>query len=417
MKIVYLTAGAAGMYCGSCLHDNALAKQLIRLGQDCLLVPVYTPIRTDDEDVSIDRVFMGGINVFLQQRLPWLAYLPRWADQVLNQPWLIRSLTKNVGKTSPTFLGALTVSMLKGTAGNQRKEFSRLLQWLENDIHPDVVVLTNLLIGGGIPDIKRRCGSRVFVTLQGDDIFIESLPEPFRKQTIELLRSLVPTVDGFLLHSHDYADRMKALLAIPSAKVHVIPLGIPTEDFVLPDRNEIGGKYRIGYFARMAPEKGLHRLVDAFIEVARTPGFEQLEEFWIEQTNKLASSGLDGRWEYCGSIDRRDKATFLNELDLFCVPTVYTEPKGLFLLEAVACGVPYLQPRHGAFPEIHDRLASSVPEIPMGRLFEADSHESLVNGIKEAVRIGPRRFVPSEPLRTEISIERHAQRVLELLRN
>jgi hypothetical protein len=62
MKIAYLTAGAAGMFCGSCLHDNALAKALNRLGHDCILIPAYTPIRTDDENVSIDRVVMGGIS-------------------------------------------------------------------------------------------------------------------------------------------------------------------------------------------------------------------------------------------------------------------------------------------------------------------------------------------------------------------
>ena len=68
MKLAYITPGAAGMYCGSCLNDNALASALIRLGQDVALVPIYTPIRTDDEDVSIDRIFYGAINVYLEQR-------------------------------------------------------------------------------------------------------------------------------------------------------------------------------------------------------------------------------------------------------------------------------------------------------------------------------------------------------------
>ena len=48
MKIVYLAAGAGGMYCGSCLHDNTLAAALMRLGEDVLLMPTYTPIRTDE---------------------------------------------------------------------------------------------------------------------------------------------------------------------------------------------------------------------------------------------------------------------------------------------------------------------------------------------------------------------------------
>ncbi len=60
MSIVYLTAGAAGMFCGSCMHDNSVAKELIAQGHECLLVPVYTPIRTDEADQSIDKVFFGA---------------------------------------------------------------------------------------------------------------------------------------------------------------------------------------------------------------------------------------------------------------------------------------------------------------------------------------------------------------------
>ncbi len=165
------------MICGSCLHDNALAKSLIRLGHDCILIPAYTPIRTDDQDVSIDRVFMGGINVYLQQKMPWLAYLPRWMDSFLNQSWILNPLTKNAGKTSPALLGALTISMLRGTQGRQRKEFRSLLQWLSRDIQPDVMIFTNLLVGGGIPEVKRMGTTRVFVTLQGDDIFLVLSPK------------------------------------------------------------------------------------------------------------------------------------------------------------------------------------------------------------------------------------------------
>ena len=62
MKIAIITAGGAGMYCGSCMQDNSLALALLSLGQDVQLLPTYTPIRTDESDVSLDRVFFGGIN-------------------------------------------------------------------------------------------------------------------------------------------------------------------------------------------------------------------------------------------------------------------------------------------------------------------------------------------------------------------
>jgi len=56
------------MYCGSCLHDNTLATAMIARGHDVALIPTYTPTRTDEPDVSIDRVFYGAVNVYLEQK-------------------------------------------------------------------------------------------------------------------------------------------------------------------------------------------------------------------------------------------------------------------------------------------------------------------------------------------------------------
>ncbi len=413
------------MICGSCLHDNALAKSLIRLGHDCILIPAYTPIRTDDEDVSIDQVFMGGINVYLQQKMPWIAYLPSWLDSFLNRSWIINPLTKNAGKTSPDLLGALTISMLQGSQGRQRKEFRRLLDWLSRDIQPDVMVFTNLLVGGGIPEVKRMGSTRVFVTLQGDDIFLDSLPAKFRTRAIELMRGLVPSIDGFLVHSVDYADRMASLLKIPTSKIHVVPLGIDVSDFRKIGRTPRSAEtFTIGYLARMAPEKGLHRLVDAFIAIADQPEAKhvclklagwmgsQHTEFWDEQKAKLNRSGLGNRWEYLGSIDRDEKAKFLTSIDMFCVPTTYTEPKGLFLLEAIASGTPYLQPDHGAFPELHRRMQLLDGGRPLGSLFQANSLDDLSSKLLDGIRANKQTTTASEKVLEEIDITKHASRVL-----
>ncbi|MCY2981879.1 MAG: glycosyltransferase family 4 protein [Planctomycetota bacterium] len=428
MKIAYLTAGAAGMFCGSCLHDNALAKAMLRLGHECILVPVYTPIRTDNEDVSIDKVFMGGINVYLQQKLPWLSYLPNWLDGFLNQPWLITPLTKNAGKTSPSLLGALSISMLKGTEGRQRKEFRRLLDWLDRDIQPDVLIFTNLLIGGAIPDVKKHSHAKVFVTLQGDDIFLDSLPTKYREKAVELMQKLVPLVDGFLIHSNDYADRMRSMLKIPTNKIHVVPLGIDLADLGnTPQVDRDPNSFSLGYLARMAPEKGLHRLVDAFIAIAHQPSAKHVKlkmagwmgpqhaAFWAEQESKLTKAGLNDRWEYVGSIDRKDKAKFLSSIDLFCVPTTYAEPKGLFLLEAIASGVPYVQPDHGAFPELHQRLLKVSDKHLMGRLFRADSMDDLCAKLLDSIPANGRTSTVDPSILEEIGIAKHAQRVLDVL--
>ena len=68
MKILPITGGAARMYCGSCMKDNALAAELIRQGHDVILLPLYTPTRSDEPNVSHGKVFFGGISVYLQER-------------------------------------------------------------------------------------------------------------------------------------------------------------------------------------------------------------------------------------------------------------------------------------------------------------------------------------------------------------
>lgn len=423
MTIVYLTAGAAGMYCGSCLNDNALARAIQRLGTDCILMPVYTPIRTDEEDASRDQVFFGGINVYLQQKLPWLAYLPAWMDAGLNKPWLIRWLTKGAMKTDPKFLGALTVSMLRGMEGSQRKEHQRLCRWLRDEIHPSSLIFTNMLIAGCAPLLKKNLQVPIAVTLQGDDIFFDSLPAPYRQQSIDAMQSLVPYIDYFIAHSNVYGESMSDILKIPREKLRIIPLTIDTKDFETMSWSAPQGPLRIGYFARMAPEKGLHLLVDAFIELHKQhPGIEvrldlagwmgpQHEEYWAEQQRKLNQAGLEHLWTYHGSVDRQGKLDFYSQIDWLCVPTVYKEPKGLFVLEGLAAGVPYILPDHGAFPELHERFqngmlfeALSVPKLTE-KLFEVSTVKRRDVGEKRSNALADQK---------KMSIEENAKRLLDL---
>src|SRR5688572_21808084 len=146
MRIAYLAAGAAGMYCGSCLHDNTLAAALLKLGEDVILAPIYTPIRTDEVDVSQPRVFYGGINAYLQQKFPIFRRTPRWLDGWLDHPALLRLATKNAASVDASKLGDMTVSMLQGEQGNQRKELEKLVDWLVDDVKPDVVHLSNSMM-------------------------------------------------------------------------------------------------------------------------------------------------------------------------------------------------------------------------------------------------------------------------------
>jgi glycosyltransferase involved in cell wall biosynthesis len=403
-KVAYITAGAAGMYCGSCMRDNTLAAALRKCQVDIQLIPTYTPIRTDEENVSVDQVFFGGINVFLQQMIPLFRYLPPRLDRVLDRPRLIRWATRRATAIDAKKLGSLTVSMLRGKAGYQAKEVDRLCDWLAGSFQPNLVNLSNILIGGCIPDLKRRLKVPIVVTLQGDDIFLEALSERDRRLCLQEIRRIDQDVDRYITFSRFYANAMADYLGIPADKIRLVPLGIDSRELSKIDRPTINGfdlrSPRIGYLARLAPEKGLHVLVDAFIMLSQmtSPLKPQLQiAGWLgdqhrsyanEQFRKLRSAGLGSMFQYFGTVDRAEKIDFLSRIDVLSVPTVYQEPKGIYVLEALAAGIPVVQPDHGAFPELIQSTAGGYLFRPNDAGHLAETLARLIHNPGERYSLG-----------------------------
>src|SRR4051794_6532209 len=198
MKIAYVTAGAAGMMCGSCLRDNTPVGAPTKVGPDRLPLPPYTPIRTDEEDVSQRRVFFGGINVYLEQKFSLFRHTPWFFDRLLDFPALLRWVSRFAVSTRAEDLGALTVSMLEGDHGRQRKEIDKLVSWLVSDVKPDVLNLTNAILSGIAPRLKQALPDvPLLCWLQGDAIYPESLPEPYKARCLALIREHARSIDGF----------------------------------------------------------------------------------------------------------------------------------------------------------------------------------------------------------------------------
>ncbi|MEM6329694.1 MAG: glycosyltransferase family 4 protein, partial [Planctomycetota bacterium] len=363
MKIAYIAAGAAGMYCGSCLHDNTLARAMLDLGEDVILVPTYTPIRTDEQDVSHGRVFFGGVNAYLQQHVPLFRYTPRWLDKlvdpILNGPAFLNLVSKRGASVDPAKLGGMTVSMLRGEEGHQAKEVDKLVDWLIDEAKPDVVHLSNSMLLGMARRINQRCGPPVVCALSGEDIFLEKLAEPHYSEARRLLRERAAEVAAFTALNGYYADMMADYLSVDRAKVHVVPHGLDLEGYD-GDRSG-GGRPVIGYLARVCHDKGLHVLVDACERIAGEHDFVlhaagylgAADRPYLDALQRRVDRGpLAGRFAYHGELDRGQKLAFLHSLAVFATPTVYRESKGLPAIEALAAGTPVVLPEHGAFPEL-----------------------------------------------------------------
>ena len=253
MRIASITAGAAGMYCGSCMRDNTLVAALGKLGHDALLIPTYTPIRTDETDVSQQRIFYGGINVYLEQKFWLFRHTPRLFDRLFNFRWLLNRVSRFAVRTKYSELGQLTISMLQGAHGKQRKEVAKLTEWLARDVRPDVILLTNALLSGAVPEFRRALGTPVFVTLQGDDIFLDALPAAHRRRCIELIRENCANVAGFICTSRYYADYMAGYLGLPRDDARRIPVSISSGTAECEIRKQY--PFTVGYSRASVPRR------------------------------------------------------------------------------------------------------------------------------------------------------------------
>jgi glycosyltransferase involved in cell wall biosynthesis len=385
MKILAFTAGAAQMYCGSCIRDNALAAELIRQGHDVILQPIYTPTLTDETNVSQHKVLFGGISVYLEQHSQLFRKTPWLLDRLWDSEWALKLAARRSIPVNPEMLGEMTLSMLRGENGNHRKEIEKLAAWLRTEPAPDLSTLPNSLLISLAQPIRRATGRPVCVTLQGEDLYLSQLPETYRTASLELMRAQVANVDRFVAVSEYYADFMCGFLGIPEDKMEVVPLGINLKDYD-PGLRFRGNCFTVGYFARVAPEKGLHVLADAYLKLRRETEFSgaTLEAAGylapehkaylrgIEQ--KMRDAGFSHEFSYRGTLDRHHKIDYLRNLDVLSVPSTYGDAKGMFLLEAMANGVPVVQPRHGSFTEI-------VHKTGGGLLVEPDSTDALAGGI------------------------------------
>jgi len=379
------------MYCGSCLRDNALASELLSRGHDVVLTPVYTPTRTDERNVSQHHVFFGGISVFLEQHSALFRHTPRFMDRLWDAEWVIKMASKRQIKVDPKSLGELTVSMLRGEDGFQRKEIAKLLDWLKTEPKFDVVNLPYTLLLGLAEPLRRTLNVAIVCTLQGEDLFLDGLGEPYKRQSLELIQAAAVHVDAFLPVSRYYLEYMPGYLGLPKEKMRVVPLGINLDGYTPRAGRPQNDVFTIGYFARVAPEKGLHVLAEAYRELRSRPGLgksrllaagylaPEHQGYMDGVRQKLRDWGLGDQFEYRGEVDRAQKIAFLQSLDVLSVPATYQEPKGIFLLEAMANGVPVVQPRRGAFPEVVENTGGGV-------IVDADSPAALADGFLELWR-------------------------------
>jgi len=408
MKIAHIIPGSGGsFYCGNCLRDAKYMKALQDLGQQVIKIPMYLPLFEDAHDLTEVPVFYGAVDTYLKQRFPVFRYMPPVVDKMLNSKAVLNLAAKNAGSTRAKGLEEMTISMLKGEDGLQRDELERLVEWLKDEAKPDIVHLSNALLLGLARRIKQKLRIPVVCSLQDEDVWVDVMSERNRDECWEIMKRRAKDVDAFIAVSQFYADEMKHRLRLDDRQLFVNHIGVDANDYV---PKPIGGKKPvIGYISRMCEDNGLDILVDAFLLLKEDPTFADVElkitggktnddnKFIQEQKTLIEQAGLADFVLWVDEFEGDARHQFFDSISVLTVPVLNGEAFGLYQLEALASGIPIVQPELGAFPEVVNlsqggiiyhpnspkKLAKAWKSLILDKGWLEDLSAKGLNGVKE----------------------------------
>ncbi len=288
--------------------------------------------------------------------------MPAFVEQALDSKGVLEMAARKAGSTRAKGLEEMTISMLLGEDGNQKEELERLVDWLADEVKPDVVHLSNALLLGLARRIKERVKAKVVCSLQDEDVWVDAMSDQYRQKVWDLMSERGRDVDMFISVSDYFASEIHQRMTIPDNKMLTVHLGVDTADY---SPKPVAGKAPIiGYLSRMCDENGLAILVDAFILLRKDPKYASVQlkitggktgddlTFIKELKKKITKAKLNGDVFWVDEFEGDERQKFFDSVRLISVPVLNGEAFGLYMLEAMASGIPMVQPALGAFPEV-----------------------------------------------------------------
>ena len=381
MKIVFITPGAGTrFYCENCARDGTLFRGLISRGHEVIACPMYLPLNLNEPSADIP-IFYGAVNLYLSQIFPVLQRAPDWVEHFLDSPAFLKIASSLSGSTDAPGLGEMTVSMLRGEDGNQKKDLRKLVDWLKT-MKPELVHISNGLLLGVAGMIKRELGVPVLCSLQDEDTWIDEMDEPYRSDAWKLMSDSSSNVDLFLPVSGFYAEAMRRKLSLKQSNIEVIPNGIDASDSLHTSRPF--NPPVIGYLSRISEAMGIRLLVDAFVQLKKNDRFRDVKlritggstagDRAVQRDIRRLKGKAKQDVEILPYTNLGSRADFFSSLTVLSVPVLKGEAQGTFMLEAMAAGVPVVQPALGGFPEIIEATGGGI-------VYEPNTAEALTEAI------------------------------------
>jgi len=402
MKIIHLIPGSGGtFYCQNCLRDNELITTLKKMGNKVLMVPLYLPLSTETHAMKGDTpVFYGAINIYLKEIFPPYRHAPLWLEKILDSSFLLKLAAKKSGSTRASGLEELTLSMLDGENGRQASELEHLIHYLKHDVKPHIVHLSNALLLGLARRLKTDLDIPVVCSLQDENEWVDPMREKYKKQVWDKMAERAADVDGFIAASRYYADLSGKLLKIPAEKIHVVYGGIDLSRYQQAPHSF--DPPVIGYLCRLSEYFGLGIIVEAFIAMKKQAKYKNLKlylmggytgddkTFLKKMLKKMSRQGILRDVVIFDSFEIEERLEFLNELSVLSVPVPGGEAFGAYQVEALASGVPIVQPRVGGYPEFIEATGGGILYEPNDPQHLAQALSSLLDDPERLREMGHR---------------------------
>lgn len=409
LNIIHIIPGSGGsFYCGNCLRDSKYVDSLKKLGHKVVKVPMYLPLFSDEHDLEDIPVFYGAISIYLKQLYPIFRHAPAWFDRLLNSKPMMKLAAGMAGSTNAKGLEEMTISMLLGEEGAQKEELDKMVDWIAEHCQPDVIHLSNALLLGLAKRIKQKLNVKVVCSLQDEDVWVDPMKPSAREHVWKLMAEKAKDVDAFIAVSNYFADRAKKWMNLPNEKVHTVHLGVDPADY--PFYPPEGKQREIGYISRMNAENGMEVLVDAFIELKKDKRFDDVhlhitggftgedKNFIKAQKSKLVAAGIRPFAHFWEGFEGTHRMNFLKRMMLVSVPVLNGEAFGIYLSEAMASGIPVVQPALGAFPEIIGTAGGGI-------VYEPNTPEALAKAWKDLLSDSEK--IKSLSLEARASVDEH----------
>jgi glycosyltransferase involved in cell wall biosynthesis len=334
--------------------------------------------------VAVTPVFYGAVNIYLKEKIPFYRSAPEWMERLFDSPALLHLAAKKSGSTRPTGLEEMTISMLEGEKGRQASELGHLIRHLRDNVGPDVVHLSNALLLGLARRLREDLGAGVVCSLQDENEWVDLMGEDYQNKVWNLMAERAVDVSFFVSASQYYADKAQEKLNLPEDRIKVINGGIDLEGYeksTLPFDPPV-----IGYLCRLSEYFGLDILIDAFLNLKEDNRFRDLKlhltggysgddkAFLDSQMKKVSDHGFKDDVILFEDFCKTSRIAFLKALTLLSVPVPTGEAFGAYQVEALAAGVPVVQPNVGCYPEFVEKTQGGI-------IYEPNTPEKLASAM------------------------------------